>query len=276
MDTFHHSNTTPVTNATHEVGGWAEWRALPRQLVSRRWRWFTLTFMIMALGFGRLGVWQLQRLTERRAQNVVIASRTEQAPVVITGAPINVEMLEYRRVNVRGTFDFANEIALRTQSRNGVAGVEIVTPLRISGTDQSVLINRGWVPLLQYDATAFQQYAVPGEVKVEGILRKPQPQTAAIGPIDRQPKDGRLETWFRVDVVRIGEQVPYPLLPFFIEQLPGSDGPILPHAQPDIQLSEGSHLSYAIQWFSFALIALGGYTTFVATRTRRTPDTTTT
>ncbi len=276
MDTFRHPNTTSITNETREVGGWAEWRALPRQLVNHRWRWFTLTVIIMALGFGRLGVWQLQRLAERRAQNVVIASRTEQAPVVITGAPIDVEAVEYRHVTVRGTFDFANEIALRTQSRNGVAGVEIVTPLRISGTDQSVLVNRGWVPLLQYDAREFQQFVVPGEVTIEGILRKPQPRTAAIGPIDRQPDSGRLETWFRVDVARIAEQVPYPLLPFFIEQLPAPNAPDLPHAQPDIQLSEGSHLSYAIQWFSFALIALGGYTTFVATRTRRKPHPTTT
>ncbi len=269
MDTFQHSDTQNKAIPTTKPDGWATWRALPRQLISPQWRWQTLIVIVIAFGFIRLGMWQLQRLGERRAQNAVIASRTVQPALSITGAAVDVAAQEYRRVRVRGTFDYANEIVLRTQSRNGVAGVEIITPLRIAGSDQHVLVNRGWVPLLQYDARALQQYAVPGEVEIEGILRKPQPRTTAIGPIDRQPSSGRLETWFRVDVARIAEQVPYPLLPFFIEQLPVPDAPALPDPQPDIQLAEGSHLSYAIQWFSFAGTGLAGYATLVATRTRK-------
>lgn len=271
MDTFRHSDKQAQTHETREADDWAHWRALPRQLMSQRWRWLTLIVIVLALVFGRLGIWQLQRLAERRAHNAVISSRTEQPPLTITGTPINVEALEYRRVSVRGTFDFVNEIVLRTQSHNGVAGVEIVTPLRITGSDQTVLVNRGWVPLIQYDAAALQQFVVPGEVTIEGILRKPQPRTGSIGAVDRQPTNGRLETWFRVDVARIAEQVPYPLLPFFIEQLPVPNAPDLPHAQPDVQLSEGSHLSYALQWFSFALITVGGYAAVVATWTRKPP-----
>ncbi len=269
MDTFQHSDIQNTSTSTTEPDAWAPWRALPRQIISPRWRWITLLVVLIALGFIRLGVWQLQRLEERRAQNAVIASRTVQPALRIMGAALDVEAQEYRRVRVRGTFDYANEIALRTQSRNGVAGVEIITPLQIAGSDQRVLVNRGWVPLLQYDAAAMQQYAVPGEVEIEGILRKTQRGTSAIGPVDRQPPNGRLDTWFRVDVARVAEQVPYPLLPFFIEQLPVPNAPQLPDPQPDIQLSEGSHLRYALQWFSFAGIGLVGYATLVATRARQ-------
>ena len=69
----------------------------------------------------------------------------------------------------------------------------------------------------------------------------------------------RLDAWFRVDLPRIQEQTPYPLLPVYVEQAPepGRSGP--PWPQDPIALSEGSHLSYALQWFAFATILLVGY-----------------
>jgi surfeit locus 1 family protein len=166
-------------------------------------------------------------------------------------------------VTVRGTFDSSHEVVLRNRTRGGTPGVDILTPLRIAGSEQAVLVDRGWVPLLQYDQAALQQWAAMGEAQVTGIARASQVATSSWGPQDIDPASGELKTWFRADIGRIGKQVPYALLPIWIEAQPDAAAPDLPHPQPSIQLSEGSHLSYALQWFSFAVIGLAGYAALV-------------
>ena len=85
------------------------------------------------------------------------------------------------------------------------------------------------------------------------------------------PERPRLDAWYRVDIPRIQEQVPYPLLPVFLEEEPAAGEPArrFPRPDPDIELSEGPHLGYAIQWFAFAGILLGGYTLLFRQRTTR-------
>ena len=50
--------------------------------------------------------------------------------------------------------------------------------------------------------------------------------------------------------------LPYPLLPVLVRQTPDSGLAPLPHRLPAPELSEGPHLSYAIQWFAFAAMTL--------------------
>jgi surfeit locus 1 family protein len=244
----------------------ARWRALPRLLVSRQWRWLTLGVIVILLGLIRLGMWQLDRLEQRRATNALITSRLDLPALSLTGQPLDAVANEYRTVVVTGTYDHSQEVVLRNRSRAGVPGMDLLTPLRIQGSDQSVLVDRGWVPLLEATPERRAQFAVSGTVTVRGIVRPAQVQLSSWGPQDRQPANGRLDSWFRADVARIDSQVPYALMPFYIEQLPVPDAPDLPHPQPNIELNEGPHLSYAAQWFSFATILVCGYAAFVVTR----------
>lgn len=65
--------------------------------------------------------------------------------------------------------------------------------------------------------------------------------------------------------------MPYPLLAMYLEALPEAGAPPgrFPRPAPEIELSEGSHLVYAIQWFSFAFIALAGYGAYYHHRTAK-------
>lgn len=254
--------------------GWQErlrpWRALPRLLISREWRWLTLGALALAFLLIQLGNWQLDRLDQRRTRNALVEARINAAPVALTGQPIDPAAEEFRRVTVRGEYDPANEIVLRNRAFNGIPGMDILTPLRIAGSNQSVLVNRGWVPMEQAEQARRAPLGVSGPVEIEGIIRQPQMRSGGISPEDRQPEGGRLDAWFRVDIARIAQQVPYPLLPLYVEQLPGPNLPDLPKPHPDIDTTtEGPHLGYALQWFSFATIGLCGYAAFVVTRSQQ-------
>jgi surfeit locus 1 family protein len=192
--------------------------------------------------------------------NERIASRMAQPPIELPSGPIDPEELEYRHVQVRGTFDNPNAVLLRNRAYQDITGFHLVTPLRISGTDQVVLVDRGWVPFADGSADIRRLYDLTGEVVIDGVVRKSE--SGFGGPPDPPftVERPRLDAWFRVDIERIAQQSGYALLPIFIEAQPGPEPPgtpPIPSATTDLGL--GSHMGYAFQWYTFAIILVVGY-----------------
>jgi surfeit locus 1 family protein len=229
-------------------------------LFTGRRLWLTLLVLVGALVCCRLGIWQLDRLAQRRAQNALIDERMAQSAVALDGAPVDPAVLDYQRVEVRGVYDPAQEIVLRNRALDGSPGVHVLTPLRLDGGDAAVLVDRGWLPLELAAPAARRAYAEPpGPAVVQGIARRSQ--SGAGGPQDPPLPAGesRRDAWFRVDIAAIEQQVGYRLLPVFIELQPAPGDPQLPRRVATTDLGEGSHLSYTVQWFSFAAILVVGY-----------------
>ena len=216
----------------------------------------------VALGMIGLGFWQLSRWQERRAQNALITQRLEMPLIALTGEPLlKPADLDYHPATVRGVYDFAQEIIWKNRSRNGSPGVDVITPLWIAGSNVAVLVDRGWIPYTQMAPAARAAYPKPeGEVVVTGLLRQTARRTSSLLPADPalSLERTRLDDWFWLDIEQIQQQIPYPLLPLIVQQSPGPDPTQLPISSHDIELSDGPHLSYAIQWFAFAAIAIFG------------------
>ena len=227
--------------------------------------------MVVALAilFINLGFWQLRRLEERQLENAVGESRFEAEPVdvglLLDSAGEDRESLEFRRAVATGVFQADDEVLVRSQVHQGVAGFHVITPLLGEG-GTALLVNRGWVPL---DADEVPVTAAPppeGTVTVTGWIRPTQAR-GTLGPSD--PDDGRLVTMSRVDIDRIQQQVPYELEPVYMSLLDDLDGDLPLTAPPPSFADEGPHLAYAIQWFSFALIGLVGYFFLIRRAARR-------
>jgi surfeit locus 1 family protein len=237
-------------------------------LFSRQWRVATI-LIIVAIGVQvGLAVWQLERLQERRAYNARVQDQLDQPPLTLVADTPSDDLsaMEYRSVVVRGEFDFAHEVALRGQSWNGTLGARLLTPLRLAGSDRAVLVDRGWIPYEEAENGQWPQYAQPGEVVVRGQIRTSRRDTGLGFRTDPTPLPGeRLTAWNQPNVEAIGAQTPYPLLPVYIQQAPDPDpDTVLPYAGlPLLDLSEGSHLGYAGQWFMFAIVFAVGYLVFV-------------
>src|SRR5215213_4926976 len=166
--------------------------------------WMTLLVIIGALILGRLGIWQLDRLAQRHAFNSSLNTRMAQPALALTGTALDPDALEYRRVAVRGVYDHAQEIILRNRELDGTPGVHVLTPLRLSGSDAAVLVDRGWLPRDQADPAVRKAFAAPsGEVIVTGIARRSQEEAG--GPQDPPlgPERPRLDAWFRGNISRV-------------------------------------------------------------------------
>ena len=237
------------------------------------WLLATLLILVLAGLFLRLGAWQLERLGDRRAANALILARLAEPAVVITGELVDPEEVDLRRATVRGTYDYDQEIVLRNRTWNGFPGVHVLTPLRISGSDSAILIDRGWIPYESAGVADREQFHDGlGEVEVYGILRKSQVRRG-MSPEDPTPSlaGPSVDAWHRIDLPKIRQQLPYPLIAVFMEEdtHPGATPRTFPKTQPEISLDEGSHMVYAIQWFAFAFIAVAGYIGVYVQDTRR-------
>jgi surfeit locus 1 family protein len=216
-----------------------------------------------------LGAWQLDRLEERRTANAVQAARFEQEPIplqeLVAAAGGDLDSLEYRRTTFTGTFDPSQEVLVRSQVRDGRAGFDVVTPMVGSGA--TALVNRGWVPL-EFDEAPVTAAPPPAEsVGVVGVVRPSEAATAT------SPDDGSgSATVSRVDIPLLEERLGIELLPVYLEVIGEASATQLPIPAPAPDFSdEGPHLNYAIQWFSFAVVAAVGYG-FLLRRAVRAPS----
>ena len=233
-------------------------------------KWLLLTLLVLA-GTAvciRLGIWQLDRLEQRRAFNAQYESARAQAVLDLNQEqPAELAEMEWRPVQVTGEYDFANQIAVRNQYYGNEYGYHLLTPMRFDG--QAVLVDRGWIPAEGNSIPAdWRKYDEPGTVSVDGQIRLGRAKAAVLGVEDPLPENGvRLDVWNNADLTRVAAQMPYPLLPVYIqpETDPADREPPIPF-QPDVELTEGPHFGYALQWFTFAAILFVGYPFFMQTQ----------
>lgn len=245
----------------------------PLWLLSRRWIPLTLLVIAGAALFIGLGIWQLNRLKQRRASNAQVSAVQAMAPLDLPAQAGENDLIamQYRRVNATGMFDMAHQVALLNQYDDGEYGYHLLTPLVMQG-GEAILVDRGWIPPEANTSPAsWHQYDVPAALTVHGII-----QLSASAPVfgaatdpTLMPGQKGLDRWVRVDIPRIAQQVPHPMMPVYIQPDPdpaAANPPIPSQDQPD--LSDGPHLSYAIQWFGFATIMLAGYPFYVRRQER--------
>ncbi|NOK63097.1 MAG: Cytochrome oxidase biogenesis protein Surf1, facilitates heme A insertion [Chloroflexi bacterium AL-W] len=221
----------------------------------------TIVVLIGAFLISQLGIWQVSRLNERLALNEEIVAGLAADPLLIDATFSGEDIPEFQRVEVRGTFDTDEEIVWSNRVYQATPGVHVLTPLRITGSDSAVLVNRGWIPNTESSREARAQFAPPeGEVVIDGVTRLSQPGDQGPKDLPLTPDRPRLDSWFHVTIPRIQEQIDYPILPIVIDQQPAPSDPALPARVATVDLlGPGSHLNYALQWFSFAIILVVGY-----------------
>ncbi len=227
-----------------------------RFLLRPRWILSHLLVILLVFTMVNLGFWQLRRLHEKRDRNALIEARQEQPVVPVDdllhpGSDANVlDRARYRTVSATGTYDDAATVVVRNRSDGGVPGAWLVTPLRL-GPGVSVGIVRGFVGFAP-DGSIVKAPAPTGQVTVRGLVVDPH-RFDGTAPKDLAPFLARPGVLPGV-VLANRSRPPEP------QGAPVDDATATSIiAVPPPELSEGPHLSYAFQWFTFSLIAVVGY-----------------
>lgn len=234
---------------------------LLKKMFSLKWLFATLLVFLGTTLCIRLGIWQLDRLDQRRTFNAQVESMRMAEPLNLNNElPENISMMEWRAVTVTGEYDFENQIALRNQYYGDQYGYHLVTPLFFNGT--AVLVDRGFIPADGNSTPEdWRKYDEGGTVTLTGQIRLGQVKPAFGGVEDALPESGEmLLVWNNFNLEQIAAQLEFPILDVYIQpNLEISDTiPPIPY-QPVVELTEGSHFGYALQWFTFAAILFVGY-----------------
>lgn len=221
-----------------------------------RWLLLALAVVVLVVVFLRLSEWQLDRLDERRAANSIIETNERAAPVPAAdllqpGRPVAAEN-EWRPVTVTGRYDPEHELFVRYRHYEGEPGFHVLTPL-VTEDGSALLVDRGWLPQrgsVNADPTVSPPPA--GEVTVTGRVRLSEDGN----PDQVRPETGQIRY---INVPVLAEWLPYPVFGGYAELTeqdppPGDELMLVPPPE----LDEGPHLSYAVQWVIFAVIAVGG------------------
>jgi surfeit locus 1 family protein len=205
-----------------------------------------------------LGLWQLRRLDEKRALNAALDSALAAPPLrCVTPLPALADVRD-RLVRVSGVYDEARQFVIPGHEREGVPGVRVITPLLLDGGSAAVLVDRGWLAADDPLAARPAERAEPGERAVLGLARAIA--RGARGPALLRAAGDSAAPWVAgaLDLDSLAARVPYALAPFVVEQLPGAGVPAVPARARPRPYDESVHLSYALQWFAFAVIAVIG------------------
>jgi cytochrome oxidase assembly protein ShyY1 len=225
-------------------------------LLSRRWVLFAVTVVLLAWGAWALGQWQFHRLDQRKHDNRIVATNLNAAPVpvddLLSTHRSPSEQDEWRRVTVHGTWDDKHTIVLKYQTRDGGAGVDVVTPL-VTESGAAVLVDRGWMSTENSGASRPKLPPVSdGQVTVTGWVRRDATGGAA--------RVSDLSTR-AISSARIGAVVPYPLYGGFLDLAAESPAPAKALGAVELpdDTSNGPHFFYGLQWWFFGALAIFGF-----------------
>ena len=212
----------------------------------------------------RLGFWQIDRWHEKRRLNAEMTAALEAPVLELHGAPGGVEAVRGRRVAIEGRFDERRQILLSYRTHDGAPGVEVVTPLRPAQGGLAILVDRGWLYAADGASARPQRYPEPGVRRAVGLAvalpRGAAPGRPASGATLRPLAADSLALWSArwLDADTLAAHLSYAVAPWMLRELPGPGVPAQPLRTPPRPLDEWMHVSYAVQWFLFGSILLGG------------------
>jgi cytochrome oxidase assembly protein ShyY1 len=250
-----------------------------RMLRQPRYAALSVLMLLLACVCVLAGTWQIVRLEGKVGANDELRHNAHAATVPVAGVlPLvgvgprpQAHKIQFRTVQLTGSYDAAHQGLVRQRSVDDITGFLVLTPLRTA--EGTLLVVRGFIPDAASTVAAPPLAAPPsGTVTVTARLQPAESrhdQAAALG--DRQlesinPRD---------QAGRIGG----PVFDGYGELLGGQPGTagltVIP--KPDLSNPAGGaiepqHIAYIIQWYLFALLALAAPIAMVRAETRQRDD----
>lgn len=201
--------------------------------------------------FVSLGFWQLHRAEEKKTLMQQREQRQNE-PVLQPREALAMKENRYRRVELSGEWDAGHQILLDNQIFNQQAGYQVLTPLRIAGTDDAVLVNRGWVSVGQ-DRRRLPDVALnQSHAQVSGMIDH-FPGVGFKLKGAETPTAGWPAVVQLLDAERLSVHLGYRLLPYQVLLPPDAPGGYV-RDWKQASLNPEKSQGYALQWFSFALV----------------------
>jgi cytochrome oxidase assembly protein ShyY1 len=226
-----------------------------RFLASSRWAGYLALTLVFALVCVYLGCWQLTRRADALAENNRVAANYDAAPRPIGDVLADLDSFDtddkWATVALEGSYLADEQLLVRNRPMGGQPGFELLVPFQLDDGG-IVIIDRGWLPTGELqDRPDVVPQAPQGEVSVVARLKAGEPRFE-----ERKAGPGEIPS---IDLPTIAKSLDAPVYTgaygALASESPSADTGILGTRPPE---DEGPHLSYAFQWFVFALLGFVG------------------
>ncbi|MCB0319041.1 MAG: SURF1 family protein [Bdellovibrionales bacterium] len=254
----------------------------------------TLISGVIALLMFRASYWQWTRHEAKIALIAELENRMQQE-ILNQNELVNFKndwsQLIHRKVNVTGNFDFDKEMILRNRRYKKTPGFYVITPFKLANSETAILVNRGFIPDKQSDPESRIQFRnYPGQISFYGLIKDTM-NRKFLAPEDPPAGENNkwVDAWLRVDIQHMQKQVPYKLLPVYLEFIATNSAEIsleqivksdvdktdmlflpsrsetlstqdeartYPIPQVNTYVPPGRHLGYVFEWIILALITI--------------------
>jgi len=221
--------------------------------LSFRFRWvpFLAAALVVAIGVA-LGNWQLRRAEQKLAIQQQMLARAEFVPINANVlAPMGTTE-EFRRVVAEGEFIAPWAVYLDNRPYQGRAGFYLLMPFKLVGSEQSVLVMRGWFPRDAINREHIPTIPVPqGVIQLEGRVRASTGKLMQLGEAATLQPGAIAQN---IDVSEFARASKLSLHTFIIEQTNDTaDSLVRDWPLPSVGID--THKGYAFQWYLLALVA---------------------
>lgn len=242
----------PIVETEPEIG----WSFLK----SKRWAGYFALLAVFSVACAMFGNWQFDRRAEARAEIARIDSNYDAAPVPLADAvpelaDFDLDAHKWLPVSMRG--EYIGETIL-ARGRPGPAGVgsDLINAFR-TDDGRVIFVDRGWVPLVGEETVSGSAAALPsppgGTVEVEGRLRAGEPSVP--GRTTDGLTVGSIELVELARITGVEGEAYTGAYAMLVSEQPSAEHGALPERP---ERDEGPHLSYALQWYIFIVIACLG------------------
>ena len=216
--------------------------------------WPTVFFVFSLITLLSLGTWQVKRLIWKNDLISFYLKQSENNIINLHKESFIPEEIEYRKVRATGKFFNKKEVHITGKTYEGNAGFHVITPFLMQNGNY-VLVNRGWVSENYKEAKSRTFSLINEETSIIGLIRYPQKKGYFVPK--NEPDNG---FWFTIKPTEIKKHLKIDketfITKFYIDALRKGKKINLPIGIKEKINIRNQHLSYAITWYSLAIVLM--------------------
>lgn len=217
--------------------------------------WLGLIILMICIPlFIKLGLWQYNKAELRKEIQSSYNASLDQHALVLPDNLTDVDAWKYKKVKVKGQYETKYQILLDNQVEENVAGFHVITPLRLDGSNDYVLINRGWVAG-GANHTDIPTINTPDHsLEIIGFVWVPSKKIFSLESDNE--KSSWKTVWQHMDMERYQKSIPIHILPLVIklDSKSNAGGFVRKWQLPASKIA--TNMGYAYQWFGFTIASI--------------------
>jgi cytochrome oxidase assembly protein ShyY1 len=223
---------------------------------SQRWFGYLALVIAFAIGCVFLSHWQFDRRGEAAAEVARVSSNWEAEPEQLNSVMPELTAFDvakkWKPVTVSGRYLASEQLLVRGRPYSGQPGFEVLVPFELD-SGRVLIVDRGWVPSGN-SQDAPDAVPTPPTGRVDLVVRLKPGEPTVQG---RSAPEGQVATIHLPTVAVILDQPTY-IGGYGILASETPSVADMPSAYMKPLLDEGAHLSYALQWVAFGVLAFIG------------------